>query len=89
MTSAVTTAIDDTNRAMVEHVNQWGINLTGMKWGVGLPAPYRENLWYGLASTRQRGSMVEHRPCNPVVMGSIPIAGSMCTRAPGFGGDTV
>ena len=30
--------------------------------------------------------MVEHRPCNPVVMGSIPIAGSMWTRPPLGGG---
>ena len=34
----------------------------------------------------QRGSMVEHRPCNPVVMGSIPIAGSMFARTPSNGG---
>lgn len=29
--------------------------------------------------------MVEHRPCNPVVMGSIPIAGSMCATPPATG----
>ena len=35
---------------------------------------------------RQCGSMVEHRPCNPVVMGSIPITGSMWMSAPSNGG---
>ncbi len=30
--------------------------------------------------------MVEHRPCNPVVMGSIPISGSMIVTPPSTGG---
>ena len=30
--------------------------------------------------------MVEHRPCNPVVVGSIPSAGSRNTNAPVSGG---
>ena len=36
--------------------------------------PQREGGTIGIP--RQCGSMVEHRPCNPVVMGSIPITGS-------------